>query len=76
MIKERESEDEERKESDALIDALEPEDAEEMEEAKEMMKRIQGKWENKKEDLKWQIDELLDTLVILGKVYYNECLYM
>lgn len=76
MIKERANEDEERKESDALIDALEPEDAEEMEEAKEMMKRIQGKWENKREDLKWQLDELLETLVILGKVYYNECMYV
>ena len=76
MIKERANEDEERKESDALIDTLEPEDAEEMEEAKEMMKRIQGKWENKREDLKWQLDELLETLVILGKVYYNECMYV
>ena len=47
-----------------------------MEEAKEMMKRIQGKWENKREDLKWQLDELLETLVILGKVYYNECMYV
>ena len=53
-------------ESEEILLGIEPGDQQQMEDAKEMLKRIQDRWDKNRTSLATEYDEMLELLVMLG----------
>ena len=70
-LQERRRGDGDRSASEELLLSLRPGDQQEMEDAKEMMKRIQDKWDKNRVKMSEEYDEMLEMLVQIG-VYVSK----
>ena len=60
-----------RRESQEILHGLQPGDEQEMEDAKEMLKRIQDRWDRNRTSLATEYDEMMELMVMLG-VYVSK----
>ena len=56
----------ESRESQQILHGIQPGDQQEMEDAKEMLGRIQDRWNKNRSSMATEYDEMLDLMVLLG----------
>ena len=61
----------ESRESQQILHGIQPGDQQEMEDAKEMLKRIQNRWDRNRSSMAAEYDEMLELMVVLG-VYVSK----